>query len=281
VSAGPAISSEQTRRGLGERAASEVGVGEVGAEATPRRAGVQVIARAAEIMRLLGGAPDGLTSGELAARVGLPRSTVHRIVGALDAEGFVGVAPSGRLRLGPALISLAVAGRQELRHEAAPHLKRLSDELHETVDLAVLDGHEVLFIDQYASRRRLRIVSEIGARFPLHCTANGKALLAELPTTEVERLLPKTLPALTGNTITLRRRLLEELEQVRETRIAYDREEHTVGMSAVGTVIRDAVGTKAAVTVVMPTARFEEDEERVAAALARTRDEIELALRGS
>ena len=246
----------------------------------PRREGVQVIARAARIMRVLADAPQGLTLGQLAEQVALPRSTVHRITSALDAEDLVRTAPSGALQLGPALIGLAAAGRGDLRHEAARYMERLSHELHETVDLAVLDGGQVLFVDQYTSRRRLRIVSEIGARFPLHCTANGKALLAELPLGEVERLLSAQLPQLTENTIATRSRLLEELTRVRMDGVAYDREEHTVGMSAVGTVVKDDRGAMAAITVVMPTARFEGSEERATSALLRTRDEIQAALGG-
>lgn len=249
--------------------------------AAARKDGVQVIARAAQIMRLLAESPEGLNLGQLTEQVGLPRSTVHRIVGALDAEGFVRPASSGKLRIGPALIGLAVASRRDLRHEAARFLERLSHELRETVDLAVLDGGEVLFIDQYASRRLLRVVSEIGGRFPLHCTANGKALLAELPVEEVLRLVPKTPPAMTAHTIADRDRLLEELEQVRRTGVAYDRQEHNIGLSAVGTVIKDAVGNMAAVTVVMPTARFEGNEERITAALLQTREQIQAALLGA
>ena len=151
-------------------------------------------------------------------------------------------APSGRLRIGPALIGLAVSSRRDVRHEAGPYLERLSHELGETVDLAVLDGGEVLFIDQYPSRRTLRIVAEIGARFPLHSTANGKALLAALSPDEVEVVLPKRLAKETEHTVTDRAALLDELEVVRRTGVAYDREEHTVGISAVGVTIRDAVG---------------------------------------
>lgn len=246
----------------------------------PRREGVQVIARAARIMRVLADAPEGLTLGRLAEQVALPRSTVHRITSALDAEDLVRKAPSGALQLSPALIGLAAAGRGDLRHEAARYMERLSRELHETVDLAVLDGGQVLFIDQYTSRRRLRIVSEIGARFPLHCTANGKALLAELPEPEVERLLSGQLPQLTKNTIATRGGLLEELARVRTDGVAYDREEHTMGMSAVGAVVKDGRGAMAAITVVMPTARFEGSEERVTLALLRTRDEIQAAVGG-
>ena len=189
-------------------------------------------------------------------------------------------APSGKLRVGPSLIGIAVSSRRDLRHEAAPYLERLSRELHETANLAVLDGGEVLFIDQYTSRRYLRIASEIGARFPVHCTANGKALLAALSPEDIERRLPAKLEALTDNTITDRANLLAELDQVRAAGVAYDREEHALGVSAVACVVHDAVGTTAAITVVMPAARFHGHEETIAAALLHTRDEIQVVLNG-
>ena len=155
-----------------------------------RRDGVQVLSRAALLLRELSTAPEGLTPIALADRVGLPRSTCYRIVGALCQEGLMRLAPSGKLHIGAGLIGIAAAGRRELRHEAAPHLKRLSLELHETVELVVLDGDEALFTDQYVPQRSLRVVAEVGDRFPLHCTACGKALLAELPRAEAERLIP-------------------------------------------------------------------------------------------
>jgi len=232
------------------------------------------------MLRQLAAEPQGLTLVELAARVELPRSTAHRIVKALSQEGFVGTAPSGKLRVGPALIGIAVGSRRDLRHEAAPYLDRLCHELRETVDLAVLDAGEVLFIDQFVSRRTLRIVSEIGARFPVYCTANGKALLAALRDAEIGRILPAELTPLTPHTITDRRRLLEQLEEVRRTGVSYDREEHADGISSVGTVIQDAVGSRAAVTVVMPTSRFNGSEARITSALLRARDEIQAVLSG-
>ncbi len=165
-----------------------------------RRDGVQVLARAAQLLRSLAAEPEGLTSVELADRVGLPRSTAYRIVGTLCEEGFMRVTPSGKLRIGPGLVGLAVAGRRDLRHEAAPCLERLSRELRETVELVVLDGEEALFTDQYVPARSLRVVAEVGDRFPLHCTACGKALLAELPHAECERLLPGKLSRHTPHT---------------------------------------------------------------------------------
>lgn len=249
-------------------------------DVTPRRDGVQVLARAAQMLRCLAAEPEGLTLIELSSRVSLPRSTAHRIVGALSQEGFVATTPSGKLRVGPSLIGIAVSSRRDLRHEAAPYLERLSRELHETVNLAVLDGDEVLFIDQFTSRRYLRIASEIGTRFPVHCTANGKALLAALPPDAAAHHLPNRLQPLTDHTITDRRRLLAEIDEVRATGIAYDREEHALGVSAAAAVVRDTVGTMAAITVVMPAARFHGNEDTVTDALLRARDEIQVVLNG-
>ena len=209
---------------------------------TERRDGVQVLSRAALLLRELSVAPEGLTPIALADRVGLPRSTCYRIVGALCQEGFMRLAPSGKLHIGAGLISIAAAGRRELRHEAAPFLRRLSLELHETVELVVLDGDEALFTDQYVPQRSLRVVAEVGDRFPLYCTACGKAILAELPDEEAERLIPDRIRPLTGHTIVDRRALLREIEAARAAGVAFDRQEHTLGVSAVGAAVQDPGG---------------------------------------
>jgi DNA-binding IclR family transcriptional regulator len=243
--------------------------------AAERRDGVQVISRAALLLRELSLMPEGLTPIALADRVGLPRSTCYRIVGALCQEGLMRLAPSGKLHIGAGLISIAAAARRELRHEAAPYLKKLSLELHETVELVVLDGDEALFTDQYVPQRSLRVVAEVGDRFPLHCTACGKVLLAELPQEEAERLVPQSIVPLTSHTIVDRETLLEEIEVARTAGVAFDHQEHTLGVSAVGAALRDSGGAMAAITVAMPAARLEGREERIAAALLRAREDIQ------
>ena len=164
-------------------------------EEKEQRNGVQVLARAATILRLLAAdSSGGLTFSELVARSGLPRTTVHRIRGALEHEDFVYTdAATGRLHLGPGIMRLAMAKR-DLPTVVRPYLEQLSRELNETVDLGVLDGMHVLFIAQHpAPQRSLMVVSRVGARFPAFCTANGKALLAQLPADEIKRRLPKRL----------------------------------------------------------------------------------------
>ncbi len=241
--------------------------------------GVQVIARAAEILRVLIGQPEGLSLSQIARKVGLARSTVHRIVTALEAENFViPHNPNGRIRLGPGLVPLAASVHMELRYEVHPYLEHLSREVNETVDLAVLNVDKVVFIDQIIAPQRLQAVSAVGAAFPLYCTANGKALLATLSPEQINLILPTELQPLTPHTITSHVQLLEALEQVRGECVAYDREEHTVGICAIGATIRDTMGNIAAVTIPLPSARFYGQEEQLAATLLRTCEQIEQRL---
>jgi DNA-binding IclR family transcriptional regulator len=234
--------------------------------------GVQVIARAAQLLRALDSEPHGLSLSQLADRVGLPRSTVQRIIAALANEGFVTAAsPTGRVRLGHELARLAAAGRRDLWLELHPLLQRLFDRINETVDCAVLDGNELRFVDQIPAAHRLRAVSAVGATFPLHCTANGKAVLAEWSPEDVARRIPARLARFTEHTIVSRAKLLEHLAGIREAGIAFDLEEHTPGICAVGTTIREPFGTLVAISVPVPTQRFNGRKTEIAQALLELR----------
>jgi DNA-binding IclR family transcriptional regulator len=233
--------------------------------------GIQVLARAGRILRALDGEHDGLSLAELAARVGLPRSTVHRLVRALHAEGLVTAASgNGGVRLGPELMRLALGMRREIRQTLHPEIAALSGKLQETVDLSVLEGNVVRFIDQIASPRLLRAVSFVGATFPLHLSANGKAVLAALPEDDALALLPATLEPNTESSITSRAALLRELDDVRERGYAYDREEHHEGITAIGVALRDPLGPLVAISVPIPTQRFPKVEARAIEALLET-----------
>ena len=146
------------------------------------RAGIQVIARAAAILRALRDDADGLSLGQIAERVGLPRSTVQRIVGALQVERLVIASSSGgSIRLGPEITALSEATRYNVVEECRLHLSELSRRLGETADLSVLRGAGMIFLDQVPGTHRLRTVSAVGDVFPLTNTANGRAALALLP----------------------------------------------------------------------------------------------------
>ena len=165
------------------------------------RGGVQVVRRTALILRALRDESNGLTLSQIATRVGLARSTVYRLIAALEQERFVVAASKGRgYRLGPGLASLTVAATRDLTALIHPYLAALSSELNETVDLVVLEQESVLFIDRViAPSRDLFVQSHVGAVMPTHSTAPGKALLATLPDSEVERLLPARLEEVDGS----------------------------------------------------------------------------------
>jgi len=246
------------------------------------RHGVQVIARAAAVLRALEGQIAGMSLGEIAQRVDLPRSTVQRIVNALAEEELIMAAsPSARVRLGPALLRLASGAKLEIVETARPYIEALSAELRETVDLAILVGHEAVFVDHVVAPRRLRLVSDIGVHFPLHCTANGKAMLSLLADDNVRALLAPRLKQHTRYTITSFARFMKELESVRAGGIAYDREEHTEGICAVGAALSDQSGTIAAISIPVPATRFHGHEERLVKALSRCMTDLAYGANGA
>ncbi|MGE0628606.1 MAG: IclR family transcriptional regulator [Hyphomicrobiaceae bacterium] len=237
---------------------------------------VQVITRAAAIMRALEHASGGLSLGQIAARVGLARSTVQRIVAALEHERLViAASPEGRVRLGPALLRLAASVQSDFIALAHPFLVELSEALRETVDLAAMRHDHLVFIDQVVGSQRLRTVSAVGDIFPLHCTANGKACLAALSDEAVAALMQKGLAARTQYTQTSLDRLLSELDDVRRTGVAFDREEHTEGICAAGVALRDGLGNLVAISVPVPASRFAVNEDEIAARLLATRKVLE------
>ena len=238
-------------------------------------AGIQVIARAADILRALRSAPGGLSQAEVAEQVGLARSTTHRLLNALEDEGLVETGPRGRHRLGPEIGRLADTARRGVISSVHPLLEELSHEVNETADLSVLDRDRATFVDQVVTPHRLLAVSSVGESFPLHCTANGKAFLAGLPPQDLARALAGRLAALTPHTITDPVALARELDRVREDGIAYDREEHAEGICAVGIVMP---GLAVAVSVPLPAQRFYGREAELRDALLGWVARVEQAL---
>ena len=245
-------------------------------EPSSRSSGIQVIARAAEMLRAVKSAPGGLTQAELADKLGLPRTTIHRILNALEDEELL--APSGgtrvRYRLGPEIARLASAANRDLVGLLHPMLVELSAELSETVDLSMLDGGQITFIDQVDAPHRLRAASAVGESFPLHTCAPGKALLAMLSPSRLAEALPARLPASTARTLTSLKELRAELDAIRETGIAFDYEEQNDGICAAGIAIH-AGGLPLAVSVPMPAQRFEGREDECTNALLAFRDRVE------
>lgn len=165
------------------------------------RGGIQVIARAASISSSLESEPQGLSLGDIAARVDLPRSTVQRIVAALvEQRVLMSASSKARVKLGPRLVQLGAAADVGTEKIARPLMHELSRVADETVDLSVLRNDTAVFVEQIQGMQRLVAVSAVGTAFPLHCTANGKALLALMPRERRERLLVARLKRYTDAT---------------------------------------------------------------------------------
>lgn len=202
-----------------------------------------------------------MTLNQLTQAVELPKSTVLRIAETLVDEGLLQrEEPTGLFRLGIRTFELGtlVLSTLEIPRLARPHLEWLSEQTRETVHLCVLDEGEVVYVDKIESPQVLRLYSRIGRRAPAHCTGVGKALMAYLPAGERRRLVERRpLKRYTPNTITDFLQLEKELEEIRRTGIAFDREEHEPGVRCAAAPVFDLTGRVcAAVSVAVPILRL-------------------------
>lgn len=232
---------------------------------------VQSVDRAVTILELLAvhGAA-GVT--QLARELGVHKSTASRLVAALERRRLVEqVEDRGHYRLGVGVLKLAGAtnARLDLAQEARPVCRRLASETGETVNLAVLSGGAVLYVDQVSGSSTLSSYNWVGQHIPIHATSNGKALVSELDGPELTRVLGE-LVAYTPSTVTDRTVLDAQLVGVREHGFAIAADELDVGLTAVAAPVRDAHGdVVASVSVSGPSFRFGEDRITEVAVLVR------------
>jgi IclR family acetate operon transcriptional repressor len=237
---------------------------------------VSVVVRAADLLRVLAESARGLSLAELATGTGLPRSSVHRILQELEAQRFVLFAGrDGGYRLGPGLLKLALISRAQLVDAMRPVMVELAREVRENIDLAVLSGVDVVIIDQVASAHRLQAVTAVGGTFPAHSCSLGKALLAELTDDQVRAVLEGPLSVFTPHSLDTSAAVIAELPSVRRNGVAFDHEEHDLGISSVATVIHSPLGVAQAISIVAPTHRFSENAPRYVTALKQLRRRLE------
>ncbi|MFL5736106.1 MAG: IclR family transcriptional regulator [Actinomycetota bacterium] len=221
---------------------------------------VQSVARAAGILELLAAESGDIGVTELGRRLGVHKATASRLLSTLAEHGLVERHPAtDKYRLGFGLIHLAgvaMAGL-DLVQQARPILEDLAEKTSETVNLAVLDGDQVMHVDQIAGRRSVVSVSWVGRRTPVHCTSNGKVLLAFASEAERDRLLAEPLERMTRNTVTDPAKLAKHLDDVRARGYAQTIEELEEGLNAVAAPVRGGNGDViAAVSVAGPSFRM-------------------------
>jgi DNA-binding IclR family transcriptional regulator len=218
-------------------------------ERDPREAGIQSVRRAAALLRAFGdGAPE-LGVSELGRRLNLHKSTVSRLLATLESEGLLERAPgTDKYRLGREIQRLAghMPPAGDVHAIARPFMVELAEQTRETTNLAVLDGAEVHNIDQANGPHLVHVGNWVGRRTPLHCVANGKALLAHQPAAALARLLAEPLAAYTPHTITDPAALAAELDRVRAQGYAGAVSEFEIGLNGVAAPIFAADGTAVA-----------------------------------
>lgn len=203
---------------------------------------------------------EGFGVSEAGEHLGVAPSTAHRLLSMLQYRGFaVQDEESRTYRPGPALIEIGLKAVRDmsLLRQARPVIERLSELLGETVHLLVREAADVRFVDGVESARALRVTSRTGLLLPAHCTAGGKALLAELGPDEIRGIYPTPeLPGLTSRSVRTRADLERELVTVRERGFATNVGESEDDVTAVGVVVRDHRGRqRAAIAVALPSVR--------------------------
>jgi len=237
--------------------------------------GVQSIERAFDLLEMLADAGEPVGLSELATVSGLPLPTVHRLMRTLVNRGYVRQETSRRYTLGSRLIRLGETSSRMLGTWLRPFLVQLVRLTGETANLAMLDGDEVVYIAQVPSPHSMRMFTEPGRRVRPHCTAVGKALLAQLAPGEARAVLGRDgMPALTPATITDPDLLLAHLEVIRKQGYAVDEGEQEVGVRCFAVAVPDAPASLA-ISTSGPQARMTNDAAaRIVPALKRTAREV-------
>jgi len=219
-----------------------------------------VLVRGLEVLACFEGQHTVQGISAIAKRTGLPVATVHRLIATLVEWGAVERISRGRYRLGLKMwrLGAAVPQARTLRDVALPYLEDLYEATHEVVHLAVLDGHQTLYVEKISGRGAVAVTSRVGRRLPLHATGPGKVLLAFGPQQLFEEVTRAGLARRSANTITDPDELRRALAEIRRVGFAISRNEASTGTASVASPVFDASAEViASVSVVTPMGGFD------------------------
>jgi IclR family acetate operon transcriptional repressor len=220
------------------------------------------------------------TLSDLALAVGMPASTLHRILATLEGHDFVELeteTQAWRIGIGAFRVGSMFLTRTNVVEAARAPMRRLMEDTGETANLGLTDGDEVVFIAQVESHAPIRAFFRPGSRGPMHCSGIGKALMAAMPRDQVERALGRTgLAPFTSTTLETPDRLFADLADTAARGWSFDDQERYEGMSCIAAVIRDSFGAAVAgVSVSGPAARFTPDRQSaIGTRVSQAADEI-------
>jgi DNA-binding IclR family transcriptional regulator len=238
---------------------------------------VQSIERAFAVLDAVAARPAGVTM--LAGRVGLPKSTVARLLASLETIGAVERGNGRQWRVGPrvAALSASVPSERSLGALARPALLRLVRSLGEDAGLGLPDGYDVLYVDQVESDHPVQVRDWTGTRVPMHAVSSGLVLMADWPAAAVDAYVAHGLAALTPRTVVDPDELRSRLEDVRTNGYAWGLEEFAEGINSVAAPVRDPRGNAvAALHAHGPAYRFPDRrrKDRIAAEVVSAADSV-------
>jgi IclR family acetate operon transcriptional repressor len=221
---------------------------------------IRAVDRALDILICFSRQTPELNLTQISERVGMNKSTVHRLLGTLEQKRFLQRNPvTGYYRLGIRLLQMAylTLEQNELRQVAVPIMHRLCDQSRETITLSALDGPDIVFLEVIESPQRVKLAASTGQKMPAFSTAAGKAILSRLPAEQTRKILAGGLQQFTPNTIVAIDLLLDNLEQARQNGFAFSLQEFEDGINAIAAPILDRNGQPvAAITVAGPAYRL-------------------------
>ncbi len=225
---------------------------------------IQSVLHALDILESFTKTEDELGVTELSKRLNLHKNNVFRLLATLEHRGYIEQnAATENYRLGPKTLQIGsiFIEQRECRRQARPILESLMAGSGETAVVAVLRGNKVIYMDSVETDKTVRAVSRIGALLPAHCTAVGKAQLASLTTTEIERLYPEQgLTSLTERSIKTRDALMAELKRTVENGYAIEHEEVETDVRGVAVAVKDfSKNVIAAIGITAPVSRLTDE----------------------
>lgn len=221
---------------------------------------VGTLARGLDVLELFASSAPELSQKEISDALGLPMPTVHRLTALLTERGWLDRDPATRrLRLGLEMARLvpAVLAGMRLPELARPYLLRLATDMQETVNVAILEGADIVYLLSETGDRLLTPQVMVGMRLPAHCTALGKCLLAQLPEDVARSALgDEPYERRTERTLTTWKELASDLAEIRETGVSISEEEYEIGLVSIAVAVRwiDGPGT-GAINVSLPAGR--------------------------
>jgi IclR family transcriptional regulator, KDG regulon repressor len=226
---------------------------------------VKSVIKAMDLLELLNQNGE-LSIGEINLILGWDKSTIHRLLSTLKEKKYVRQNPDNQKYVtSMKLFEMGnlVVERLGFRRQCQPFMEELALKTRETVNLAIQDGKDIIYIDKIESSATIKVDLGVGKRLPMYCTGLGKAILAYLPEDQVDRVLAaENLTPLTDRTLTSAAEIKQQLSVIRRTGYSLDDEEYVEGLVCVAAPIRDDQGgVMAAISVAVPQYRYDEGEK--------------------